>query len=209
LVKLRLSTYAGPDAEEARARVDAHVRELYRLIPDLIFGEGEERMEEVVGRLLKERGETLALAESCTGGYLAHRITSVPGSSAYFIGGVVSYANTVKMEELGIPAGMLELEGAVSRPVVESMAQGVRRAMHSTWAIATSGVAGPDGGTPSKPVGTVWLAVAGPGGVRSAMGHFPGTRDLVIRRSSMAALNMLRKVLLHRGVDQPMVDETL
>ncbi len=100
--------------------------ELHALIPELIFGEGEQRMQEVVGRLLKEQGQTLSLAESCTGGYVSHLITSVPGSSAYFTGGVVSYANAVKMEELGIPSDMLELNGAVSQPVVEQMATGVR-----------------------------------------------------------------------------------
>lgn len=209
LVKLRLSTYAGSDARLARQRVDRMAGVLYSLIPELIFGEGEERMEQVVGRLLKEQGATLALAESCTGGYLSHLITSIPGSSAYYTGGVVSYANAVKMEELGIPADMLELEGAVSRPVVERMAQGVREALRTDWSIATSGVAGPDGGTAEKPAGTVWMAVAGPLGVTSALGSFPGTRDLVIKRSTLAALNMLRKALLNGSTPKPMVDENL
>ncbi|MBL7964382.1 MAG: competence/damage-inducible protein A [Flavobacteriales bacterium] len=196
IVKLRLSRYADADATSARARVDRKATELYELIPELIYGEGELRLDEVVGRLLKQRAQTLSLAESCTGGFLAHRITSVPGSSAYFIGGVVSYANAVKMAELGIPEDMLELEGAVSRPVVERMATGVREALRSDWAIATSGVAGPDGGTPERPVGTVWLAVAGPDGVRSARSVFPGTRTQIIERASLAALDMLRRRLL-------------
>jgi nicotinamide-nucleotide amidase len=209
LVKLRLSTYASNDAGAARRRVDHKADQLYRLIPELIFGEGEEKLELVVGRLLKERGETLALAESCTGGYVSHLITSIPGSSAYYVGSVVSYANAVKMEELGIPADMLKLEGAVSKAVVETMAQGVRSALRTEWSIAISGVAGPDGGTAEKPVGTVWLAVAGPDGVRSAMGSFPGSRDLVIKRSALAALNMLRKALINGRVLDPMVDENL
>lgn len=209
LVKLRLSTYASQDPAGARTRVDRKADQLYRLIPELIFGEGEERLEQVIGRLLKERGDSLAVAESCTGGYVGHLITSVPGSSAYFVGGLVSYANAVKMEELGIPADMLELEGAVSRPVVERMALGVRNALHTTWSIALSGVAGPDGGTPEKPVGTVWIAVAGPEGVRSHVGLFPGTRDLVIKRSALAALNMLRRALLDSPLAKPMVDENL
>jgi nicotinamide-nucleotide amidase len=170
--------------------------QLYRLIPELIFGEGEDRLEKAVGRLLKERGQSLSLAESCTGGYVSHLITSVPGSSAYYTGGVVSYANAVKMEELGIPSDMLELNGAVSQPVVERMALGVREALRTEWSIALSGVAGPDGGTEEKPVGTVWIAVAGPGGVRSLKGFFPGTRDLVIQRSALAALNLLRRELV-------------
>ena len=119
LVKLRLSTYAGPDPAETAQRVDRQVKVLYGLIPELIYGEGERSLEAVVGSILKDHGQTLALAESCTGGYLSHLVTSVPGSSAYYIGGVVSYANAVKMEELGIPSDMLELNGAVSKPVVE------------------------------------------------------------------------------------------
>jgi len=180
LVKLRLSTYANNDPTGARDRVAQKADQLYRLIPELIFGEGEERLEQVVGRMLKENGQTLSTAESCTGGYVSHLITSVPGSSAYFIGGVVSYANAVKMEELGIPSDMLELNGAVSQPVVERMAQGVRQALKTDWSIALSGVAGPDGGTDEKPVGTVWMAVAGPDGVQVAKVYLPGTRDLVI-----------------------------
>lgn len=193
LVKLRLSTYAGGDQDEASARVDRQVAALYKIIPEFIYGEGRKQIEEAIGELLQEAEQTLVLAESCTGGYLSHLITSVPGSSAYYIGGVVSYANAVKMEELGIPNDMLELNGAVSQPVVERMAQGVRNALKGDWAIATSGVAGPDGGTEDKPVGTVWIAVAGPDGVDSSKGVFMGTRDLVIRRASIAALNMLRK----------------
>lgn len=196
IVKLRLSTYADAHATEAHERVDRKAAELYELIPELIYGEGEERLHNVVGRLLKERGQTLSLAESCTGGYVSHLITSIPGSSAYYTGGVVSYANAVKMEELGIPSDMLELNGAVSQPVVEKMATGVRAALRTDWSVALSGVAGPDGGTPEKPVGTVWIAVAGPNGVQSKLVNFPGTRDLVIERSALAGLNMLRKRLL-------------
>jgi len=196
IVKLRLSTYADASASAARARVDAKAAELKTLIPELIFGEGEDRLQLVVGHRLKELGQTLSLAESCTGGYVSHLITSVPGSSAYFTGGVVSYANAVKMEELGIPSDMLELNGAVSQPVAEQMATGVRQALRTDWSIAMTGIAGPDGGTPDKPVGTVWIAIAGPDGVKSAVGHFPGTRQLVIERSALAALNMLRKRLV-------------
>lgn len=196
LVKLRLSTYAGDDAAEARTRIDAQADALYDLIPDLIFGEGEETLPQAIGKLLKTRDQTLTLAESCTGGFVSHLITSVPGSSAYYVGGVVSYANAVKMEELGIPSDMLELNGAVSQPVAERMAVGVRDALKSHWSIATTGVAGPDGGTPEKPVGTVWFAVAGPDGVTSRLGHFSGTRDLVIERAGMAALGLLRRRLL-------------
>lgn len=195
-VKLRLSLYAAGNPQAARALVDREAMALYRIVPELIYGEGAQELQEVIGGLLKQSGQTLALAESCTGGYLSHMVTSVAGSSAYYIGGVVSYANAVKMEELGIPSDMLELNGAVSAPVAERMAIGVRGALKSDWAVATTGIAGPDGGTPEKPVGTVWIAVAGPQGVVSEKGVFMGSRDLVIRRASMAALNMLRKQLV-------------
>lgn len=194
-VRLRLSRYAGADAAAAKASVDRQAEALHALIPGLIFGEGTQELEEVVGLLLRERGQTLALAESCTGGYLSHLVTSVPGSSAYYIGGVVSYANAVKMAELGIPSDMLELNGAVSGPVAEQMAIGVRQALGSDWAVATTGIAGPGGGSPDKPVGTVWIAVAGPNGVVAERGVFMGSRDLVIKRATAAALNMLRKQL--------------
>jgi len=195
-VKLRLSTYADTNANAAHERVDRKAEELHGLIPELIFGEGEERLSQVLGRLLKERGQTLSLAESCTGGYVSHLITSIPGSSAYFTGGVISYANAVKMEELGIPSDMLELNGAVSQPVAEQMATGVRAALRTDWSVALTGIAGPDGGTPEKPVGTVWMAVAGPDGVQSVLGKFPGRRSTIIEGSALAALNLLRKRLL-------------
>ncbi|HRH69679.1 MAG TPA: competence/damage-inducible protein A [Flavobacteriales bacterium] len=195
-VKLRLSTYAEANASAAYERVHRKAEELRRLIPELIFGEGEERLSQVLGRLLRERGQTLSLAESCTGGYVSHLITSVPGSSAYFTGGVISYANAVKMEELGIPSDMLELNGAVSQPVAEKMATGVREALRTDWSVALTGIAGPDGGTPEKPVGTVWIAVAGPDGVQSMLGKFPGRRSTIIEGSALAALNLLRKRLL-------------
>lgn len=195
-VKLRLSTYADTNANAAHERVDRKAEELRGLIPELIFGEGEERLSQVLGRLLKERGQTLSLAESCTGGYVSHLITSIPGSSAYFTGGVISYANAVKMEELGIPSDMLELNGAVSQPVAEQMATGVRAALRTDWSVALTGIAGPDGGTPEKPVGTVWMAVAGPDGVQSVLGKFPGRRSTIIEGSALAALNLLRKRLL-------------
>lgn len=196
VVKLRLSTYANDSIASATSRVDRKVVQLRALIPELIFGEGNETLEQVIGSLLKSKGWSLSLAESCTGGYVSHLITSVPGSSTYFIGGVVSYANAVKMEELGIPSDMLELNGAVSQPVVERMAAGVREALRTDWSIALSGIAGPDGGTIEKPVGTVWIAVAGPSSVRSEKVFFPGTRDQVIKRSAMAALDMLRHQIL-------------
>lgn len=199
LVRLRLSKYANNDAVAARSIVDRKVGELRASIAELVLGEGSDTLEQVIGDLLKAAGHTLSVAESCTGGYLSHLITSVPGSSAYYMGGVVSYASAVKMEELGVPGDMLELNGAVSRPVVERMATGIREALRTDWSIATSGIAGPDGGTAEKPVGTVWIAVAGPDGVRSVQGCHPGGRALIIRRSAMAALDQLRGRLRSYG----------
>lgn len=197
-VKLRLSRYANADPSAAHAMVDRQVDALYKLIPEVIFGEGRAELEEVVGACMKDLGQTLAVAESCTGGYLAHLITSVPGSSAYFLGGVVSYAGSVKQSALGVPAEMLAAAGAVSRSVAEQMAVGVRSALGSDWAVSTTGIAGPDGGSRENPVGTVWMAVAGPFGVVSARNVFAGTRDVVIRRAAVIALDLLRKSLAGR-----------
>lgn len=199
MVKLRLSRYANSDAAAARALVDHHAEKLYSLIPEHIYGEGDLELQEAIGHRLNAMRQTVAVAESCTGGYVSHLITSVPGSSAYFLGGVISYANAVKTGELGVPAAVLQEHGAVSRQVAELMAEGVRKRMGSHWAISTTGVAGPDGGTPTTPVGTVWMAVAGPQGVVSKRMLFGGTRALVILRAGMAALNLLRRQLDARG----------
>lgn len=194
-VKLRLSRYANADPVAAKAAVDRQAQALYGLIPGLIYGEGEQEMEEVIGIRLKSAGQTLAVAESCTGGHVSHLITSVPGSSAYFLGGVVSYANEVKRKELDVPEALLREHGAVSRPVAERMAEGVREALGSDWGLSTTGVAGPDGGTPETPVGLVWMAVAGPRGTVAAQSLFAGTRSLVIRRATVTALDLLRRSL--------------
>ena len=196
IVKLRLSAYAETDPDAAAMRIDRKVVELRKEIPQLIYGEGEERLELVIGQLLSGRKESLAIAESCTGGSIMQMITSVPGSSVYFLGGSVSYANVVKTMELEVPAAMIDEHGAVSREVVEQMAKGIRSRIGSTWSVATSGIAGPDGGSPDKPVGTVWMAVSGPIGVRSRKVIFAGSRELVIRQASIAALNMLRLELM-------------
>lgn len=198
IVKLRLSIYDQADAATARERIDACVERLRALVPELIYGEGEERIEQVVGRLLHDRKEPMAVAESCTGGAIMKRITSVPGSSAWFAGGVVSYADAAKRTMLGVSGSAIDAHGAVSREVVEAMAHGARERFGVHWSIATSGVAGPDGGTAVTPVGTVWIAVDGPDGLRSSLQHIPGTRDLVIERASVAALNLLRLHLIGR-----------
>jgi len=151
---------------------------------------GETEEENFAGRL-RRAGKTVACAESCTGGNIARMITAVPGASAYFLGGVAAYANLVKQNVLGVRAEDLQAFGAVSEPVALQMAEGVRRITGADYAVSTTGVAGPDGGTPEKPVGTVWIAVAGPNGSRARKFLFSHTRERNIGRASVKALQML------------------
>ena len=199
LVKLRLSAYAGADEKATEHIVDQKVEQLYKLIPDIIFGEGFDTLESVIGGLLKERGESLSTAESCTGGELARMITSVPGSSAYYMGTVVTYSNALKVSQLGVTSDSLNRVGAVSAEVVEQMAQGARERLGTDWALATSGVAGPEGGTEEKPIGHVWLGVASAQGVESKLVQVPGSRRIVIERSARAALDLLRRTMKKAG----------
>ena len=162
---------------------------------------------EVLGNLLHERELTVACAESCTGGNLAHRITQVPGSSAYFMGSVVSYSNDVKANVLKVSRSDLSTYGAVSREVVEAMAQGVATLMRSDCAIATSGIAGPDGGTPVKPVGTVWIAVKYGYQLVSECVHFKGDRNDVIENATNHGLIMLINLLRNKYEVQEEVND--
>jgi PncC family amidohydrolase len=145
----------------------------------------------MVGRRLREQKATLAVAESCTGGLFAGRITAVPGSSAYFLGGIVAYGNAVKIRELKIAAGLLAREGAVSRPVAAGMAAGVRRRFRADFGVGITGIAGPGGATAGKAVGLVYIAVAGAGGCRTVRCRFDGGRAAVRRAAVGRALNML------------------
>lgn len=195
IVRLRLSA-KGPDKQALKQELDKLTEALKQIIPEVIFGYDDILLEEAVGKLLKEKGKTVATAESCTGGYLAHLITSIPGSSEYFMGAIISYSNEVKMNQLGVSSDDLEKNGAVSQEVVEQMAKGARERLKTDYAMATSGIAGPDGGTEEKPVGTVWISLAGPDGVISQRFHFGEHRGRNIRRSALAALNMLRMELI-------------
>ena len=195
VIKLRL-TGTGRDTMSVAELVETRVRLLYSTIPDLIYGEEGETLEMAVGRLLRERGKTLGTAESCTGGNLARLITSVPGSSDYFVGSVVSYANQIKTKLLGVDDKLIENYGAVSEPVVIAMAEGARTLLSVDFAIATSGIAGPYGGTDSKPVGTLWTAVSSASGTIASMHTFGSDRLTNINRFSNVALNMLRKQIL-------------
>ena len=196
IVKLRITAFGNNEAELS-ARIDDSIENLKKLIPKYIFGYGKDRIEEVVGQLLKEKGSSLSLAESCTGGNIAHLITGVSGSSNYFKGSVVAYSNDIKQQVLNVDPKSIQQNGAVSKQVVEQMATGVRNSFKSDYAIATSGVAGPTGGTKQKPVGTVWIAVAYNEGVVSKKFNFGNNRERNIQISSLSALNMLRLVLLN------------
>lgn len=168
-----------------------------------VFGVDTGAIEEVVGHLLRDRGQTLAVAESCTGGRVASAITRVPGSSAWFLEGVVTYANAAKIRLLGVDPLVLEAHGAVSEPVARAMAEGVRQRAGSTWGLATTGVAGPGGGTPEKPVGTVHVAVAGPQGTEHRRLQVFGDREGIMERSAGSVLDLLRRCLVPSGVGTP------
>jgi len=164
-----------------------------------LFGQDEQRHPEVVGALLLRRKETVALAESCTGGRIADLLTSVSGASAWFPGGAVVYANAMKEAWVGVRNQTLLTHGAVSEEVAREMAEGVRVATNATWGLSVTGIAGPTGGTEEKPVGTVFTALAGPQGTRAQQHRFPGDREQVRSFSAAAALEALRHALLEEG----------
>lgn len=193
LVRLRLSVYEPTD--ELVEYVSKKVEELYRIIPENILGEEDIPVEVQIGNILREKGMTVATAESCTGGKISSIITSVAGSSDYFKGTVVSYANEIKMNVLGVSEENLKNYGAVSSQVVEQMATGVRKLMNTDFAVSTSGVAGPGGGSAEKPVGTVWIGVATPEKVFSTKYVFSRDRSINIDRASATALTLLLKEL--------------
>lgn len=195
IVRLRLSG-EGSDKETLHRQVDTEIQALQNLVPEYFYGYDDETIEMIIGRLLNEKNATLATAESCTGGSIAQMITSVPGSSAYFKGSVVAYANAIKEQLLGVSAESLEKYGAVSKQVVTEMAISVQSTFNVDYAIATSGIAGPGGGTLEKPVGTTWIAIAAPDEVFALHFLFGDSRERNIRRTSLQALNMLRKKLL-------------
>jgi len=195
IIKLRL-TGTGTDHKTIGDSVEEQVRRLYAIIPDLIYGENEESLEMAVGRLLREKKRTLCTAESCTGGNIAHLITSVPGCSDYYSGSVIAYANRIKTLLPGIGDELIEKHGAVSEQVVKAMADGARGFLGTDFSVATSGIAGPDGGTVDKPVGTLWTAVASGAETVAEMHTFGTDRLINITRFSLVALNLLRKQII-------------
>ncbi|NLC53002.1 MAG: competence/damage-inducible protein A [Firmicutes bacterium] len=194
-VRLRITASAETVAE-AEAAIIGLERKLRARLGHTIYGVDDETLEAVVVGFLKQRGETLAVAESCTGGLLANRITDVPGASAVFDRGVVAYSNRSKEELLGIPAAVIERAGAVSPEVATLMAQGVRDRTGSDWGIGITGIAGPGGGTAEKPVGLVYFALVGPGVSLVREARFTGDRQQIKRRTTQAVLDLFRRTLL-------------
>ncbi|WP_430973675.1 competence/damage-inducible protein A [Sunxiuqinia rutila] len=195
MIRLRLSAY-GNQMEQMQTEVHRQIDLLKLLIPENIFGYNGDTLAGVTGQLLARLGATLSIAESCTGGNIAHLFTSNPGSSAYLKGGIVAYSNEVKTAVLGVKPQTLEAHGAVSQEVALEMAQGAQQALQTDYAIATTGIAGPDGGTPDKPVGTVWIAVISKHNIKLERYTFAHNRERNILRSSQAAINLLRQLIL-------------
>jgi len=191
---LRLTAWDLP-AAAAEAALGRAVAALRPLVGAHCYGEGETDLAALMLAELERRGARLAVAESCTGGLVGERLTAVPGSSRVFVGGVVAYANEAKLELLGVSADALSAHGAVSEEVARQMAAGAGKVLGAEAALAVTGIAGPDGGTAEKPVGTVWIAALWQGKVRSFHFVFPGERDVVRRRAAQAALDALRRVL--------------
>ena len=193
-LRLRLSAY-DVEREEAVREIDSQFAKLLPLLGDYFVGWESDTLQSVVADKLVERGESLAVAESCTGGALAAKFTAMSGASAYFMGGVVAYDNSIKEHVLGVRAETLRDHGAVSRDVAVQMAEGVRRLFGTTYGVATTGIAGPTGGSDEKPVGTVWMAVSGPRGTVAEVKVHGRLRAQNIERAASAAINLLRKYL--------------
>ena len=191
-VRLRLSIYGGAK-EEQESRIESEMVRLKEILGDAIYSDQDDRLEKCIGRMLAENGKTVSAAESCTGGLISSLFTSIPGSSEYYLGSVTSYANSVKTGVLGVPAEIIEKYGAVSEECVREMAEGVRRITGSDFSVATSGIAGPGGGSDTKPVGLVCIGVSSQMGTETFRMVFKGDRKRNIDRFAANALNLLRK----------------
>ena len=191
-VRLRLSIYGGIRAEE-EARIDAEIEKLKPILGNALYSEHDDTLQECIGRVLKKHGKTVSAAESCTGGTISALFTGIPGSSEFYLGSVTSYANSVKTEVLGVPAEIIASHGAVSSECVAAMAEGVRKLTGSDYSVATSGIAGPGGGTEEKPVGLVWIGVSSQKGTETLKLTFRGDRKRNIERFASSALDTLRK----------------
>lgn len=195
MVRLRL-TSTGSDKEALQQEINERAEQLKILVKDYLVTDEDDGMEVVVGKILKQKNKTMGTAESCTGGYIAHLITSVAGSSAYYKGTIVSYANEIKKSSLGVKDETLKTFGAVSEQTVTEMARGAIKTLNVDFAIATSGIMGPDGGSAEKPVGTVWIAAANKDTVATRQLHLRFDRERNIRQTAHMALDFLRKFIL-------------
>jgi nicotinamide-nucleotide amidase len=193
-VRLRL-TATGEDLSVLENQVQIEIDKVFPLIANEIFSLENEDFEQAIGRQLNENNETLAIAESCTGGYVSHLITKVAGSSIYFMGSIIAYSYEAKVAFLGVKQETLDAEGAVSKQTVTEMAEGVRKKMGTTYGIATTGVAGPGGGTDEKPVGTIWIACAGPDKTIATKLMMTQQRETNIQYGAYSVLNLLRKMI--------------
>ncbi|GGZ26341.1 CinA-like protein [Echinicola pacifica] len=193
-VKLRLTAF-GEDHQQLSDEVQMEVKKVCPLIKNYIYGYDQDTLEEAVGRLLKSEGKTVSLAESCTGGYIAHLLTSIPGSSSYFNGAIVPYHNQFKESLVDVSSQTLRQYGAVSEETVAEMANGARKRFQSDYGVASSGIAGPAGGSKDKPVGTVWIAIASADGLVTRKLQLAYDRQLNIEHTATAVLNLLRKVI--------------
>jgi nicotinamide-nucleotide amidase len=194
-VEVRL-TARGKSADEAERLLQELAEQIETALDGYIFTNGEQTLEEIVGMYLVMKQATIAVAESCTGGLVAERLTNVPGSSRYFLSGIVSYSNQSKIDLAGIPPLLLEMQGAVSEEVARGLAESVREKVGATIGVGVTGIAGPSGGSTDKPVGTVHIAVSSPQGVEHRRFLFPGGRDRVRMQASQAALDLVRRVLI-------------
>ncbi len=195
-VRLRLSVY-GDEHKHEEAAIEAELAGLKRILGDIIYSDHDDTLESCIGRKLSEHGKTLSAAESCTGGLISSMITSIPGSSGYYLGSVTSYANSVKTGVLGVPEEIISRHGAVSSECVKAMAEGVRKLTGSDYSVATSGIAGPGGGSKEKPVGLVWIGVSSEKGTETYSMRFGNDRKRNVERFAAAALNFLRLKLVN------------
>lgn len=194
-IELHFKT-SGATLEAAKARADEVAGLVEDELDDAVYSRNGETLEQIVGYWLQMRNATLAVAESCTGGLLAERVTSIAGSSRYFLGGAIVYSNAMKTELAGVPAEMIERQGAVSREVAAALAEGIRYRCESTLGVGITGVAGPGGGSPEKPVGLVFHAIASDTGTEVIQRNYPGDRKRVRRFASTMALDMVRRKLM-------------
>lgn len=195
IIRLRFAI-TGDEIEKLKIETGRQIEKLWQIIPEYIVGFDDDTLEKIVGELLTERKQTLSVAESCTGGTIASMITGVPGSSAYFKGGIVAYSNEIKRDQLAIDNSLINKYGAVSKQIVEDMATNTRLLFNTDYSIAVSGIAGPSGGSEDKPVGTTWIAVSSNKITRSYMFRFGDNRQRNIQKASVSALNLLRKLIL-------------